>query len=187
MQEAVDHVSHWTEIKGFRFSTSKTCAVTFSRKHVIHQPRLTLYGQPIQYKRETKFLGVIFDSRLTFLSHIKELKTACTQRLGILKTLSHTTWGADRKTLLRLHEALILSKLDYGSVIYGSAQPSYLKLDPVHNSGLRISTGAFKSTPVKSLYVETGLYSLKYRRERDQYYVIHLKSTLNILLICIAT
>ena len=77
------------------------------------------------------------------------------------------TWGADRKTLLRLPEALILSKLDHGSVVYGSALPSYLdRLDPVHNNGIRISTGAFKSTPVKSLYVETGLYSLKYRRER---------------------
>ena len=168
MQEAIDCVSQWTERNGFKFSTSKTCAVAFSRRRVIQQPRLMLYGQPVQYKREAKFLGVIFDSRQTFLPHIKELKTACTQRLGLLKTLSHTTWGADRKSLLRIHEALVLSKLDYGSVVYGSALPSYLeRLDPVHNSGLRISTGAFKSTPVKSLYVETGFYSLRYRREKS--------------------
>ena len=165
LQDAIDTVAEWTERNGFRFSTTKTCAVTFTRQHTIHQPRLTLYDQPIQYRNKCKFLGIIFDTRLTFLSHIEELKTNCVQRLNILRVISHNTWGADRKTLLRLHEALILSKLDYGSQVYGSASPTYLKkLDPIHNTGLRLCTGAFKSSPIESLYVESGFYSLEYRR-----------------------
>ena len=85
----------------------------------------------------------------------------------MLRVVSHTNWGADRKMLLRLHETLILSKLDYGSQVYGSASPTYLKkLDPIHNTGLRLATGAFKSTPIESLYAESGFYSLEYRRTR---------------------
>ena len=167
MQEAINTLSEWTELNGFKFSTAKTCAVTFSRQHTIHQPRLTLYGKPIQYKHKCKFLGVTFDTRLTFLPHIEELKTSCTERLNILRVISHKTWGADRKMLLRLHEALILSKLDYGSQVYGSASPTYLKkLDSIHNTGLRLATGAFRSTPIVSLYAESGFYSLEYRRTR---------------------
>ena len=36
-------------------------------------PVLTLYGQPIPVVEETKFLGVIFDKKLTFIPHIKKL------------------------------------------------------------------------------------------------------------------
>ena len=125
-----------------------------------------LYGKPIIYRNQTKFLGVVFDTRLTFLPHIKELKTACTRRLNLLKVIAHTSWGGDRRTLLRLHESLILSKLDYGSQVYGSAMPSYLKkLDPIHNTGLRLSVGAFKSTPISSLYAETGYKQRRYLQE----------------------
>ncbi|GFV22548.1 hypothetical protein TNCV_1651571 [Trichonephila clavipes] len=46
--------------------------------------------------------------------------------------------GADRVSLIRVYQALILSRLDYGCVVYGSARASALKrLDTVHHSALR--------------------------------------------------
>ena len=45
--------------------------------------------------------------------------------------------------------------MDYGCIVYGSASKTALaKLNPVHNQGLRLSLGAFRSSPVESLYVE---------------------------------
>ena len=39
--------------------------------------------------------------------------------------------------------------------MYGSARKSYLqKLDPIHNQGLRLCIGAFRTSPVESLYVD---------------------------------
>ena len=41
--------------------------------------------------------------------------------------------------------------------MYGSARPSYIKrLDTVHNQGLRLCLGAFRTSPVQSLYVEAN-------------------------------
>ena len=38
--------------------------------------------------------------------------------------------------------------------MYGSARKSYLQmLDPVHNQGLRLCLGAFKTSSVESMYV----------------------------------
>ena len=38
-----------------------------------------------------------------------------------------------------------------------SARPSYLKmLNTVHHQGLRLALGAFRTSPVESLYVEAG-------------------------------
>jgi hypothetical protein len=51
--------------------------------------------------------------------------------------------------------------------VYGSARPSYLKeLDTIHNQGLRISLGAFRTSPVDSLYVEAHEPSLYHRRHK---------------------
>ena len=75
--------------------------------------------------------------------------------------LSHTSWGADRTTLLKLYRSLVRSKLDYGCIIYGSARKSYLQMpDPIHNQGLRLALGAFRTSPVASLYVEADDYYL---------------------------
>ena len=58
----------------------------------------------------------------------------------LLKVLSHTSWGADRTTLLKLYRSLVRSKLDYGCIVYGSARKSYLQMfDPIHNQGLRVA------------------------------------------------
>ena len=58
-------------------------------------------------------LGPLFDSKLSFIPHITSLKNRCTKSLDLIKVLSNTTWGADRKVLLSLYRCLIRSKLDY--------------------------------------------------------------------------
>ena len=51
--------------------------------------------------------------------------------------------------------------------MYGSARPSYIKrLDTVHNQGLRLCLGAFRTSPVQSLYVEANEPPLDMRRTR---------------------
>ena len=82
------------------------------------------------------------------------MKSRCTKSIDLIKVLFNTTWGA---VLLRLYRALIRSKLDYGCIVYGSARPSYIRrLDTVRNQGLRLCLGAFRTSPVQSLYVEAN-------------------------------
>ena len=87
-------------------------------------------------------------------------------------------WGADKKVLLKLYRSLVRSKLDYGCVVYGSARQSYLrKLDSIHNQGLRLSLGVFRTSPVNSLYVEANEPSLNLRRKKlSLQYYFKLKS-----------
>ena len=98
---------------------------------------------------------MIFDKKKpSFIPHIKYLKAKCLKVLHLLTVLSHTSWGANQITLLKLYQSLVRSKLDYGCIIYGSAQKSYLQmLDPIHNQGLRLALGAFRTSPVAGLYV----------------------------------
>ncbi|GFV92390.1 integrase catalytic domain-containing protein [Trichonephila clavipes] len=64
-------------------------------------------------------------------------------------------------------DAIVLSRIDYGCVVYGLACNSTLKrLDPVHHMALRICSGAFRASPVQSLYVNCNKLPLDLRRRK---------------------
>ncbi|GFT78953.1 RNase H domain-containing protein [Trichonephila clavipes] len=136
------------------------------RYGILH-PSIHIGNIQIPVVSEVRFLGVIFDCKLTFLPHVLYLRKKCERSLNILKVLSNTLWGADRVSLLRVYQALILSRLDHGCVVYGSARASVLKrLDTIHLSALRICSGAFRTSPVTSLYVVCYQPPLELRRKQ---------------------
>ena len=161
------------------FSKSKTVCMHFCHLRKAHNdPVLTLDGTPIPVVEENKFLGVVFDRKLSFIPHIKQLKAKCQKALNLLRVVAHTDWGVDRKVLLNLYRTIIRSKLDYGSIIYGSARKSYLEmLDPIHHQGLRLALGAFRTSPSESLLAEANEPSLYNRRLKlSMQYALKLKS-----------
>ena len=76
------------------------------------EPDIKLDGTSIKVADEAKFLGLVFDRRLTFRAHVKYLKTVCDKALNMLRVVGHTDWGADKVVLLRLYRALVRTKLD---------------------------------------------------------------------------
>ena len=104
---------------GFKFSKTKTECVHFCQiRHLHLDPHLTIHGSPIPVVREAKFLGLLFDNKLSFIPHIEALKAKCLKALYILKVLYSSDWGEDRTVLLKLYRSLIRSKLDYGSIVH---------------------------------------------------------------------
>ena len=65
--------------------------------------------------------------------------------------------------------------------MYGSSRKSYLHmLDPIHNQGLRLCLGAFRTSPVESLYVDAHEPSLGARRAKlSLQYATKIKSLPN--------
>ncbi|GBN92942.1 putative RNA-directed DNA polymerase from transposon BS [Araneus ventricosus] len=167
VQTAINNIQTWSVKNGFTFSTTKTAGVHFCRKRKLHlDPEIQLDGHKISFVNEIRFLGIVFDKKLTFLPHIKTLRKRCEQALNILRVLSSTSWGADQPSMMRIYRSTILSKIDYGCTIYGSARKSVLqKLDPVHHTALRLCSGAFRTSSIKSLYVYCCEPALDIRRQ----------------------
>lgn len=166
LQLTINKLIKWADQNGFRFSTQKTVTVLFSQKRRLHpDPVLKINNSLLPLRQEHQFLGLMFDSKLSFIPHMTNIKRKANKALNILKVLSWKHWGADRTCLLRIYRSVVRSILDYGSVIYGSARKSYLKrLNPIHNHGLRLATGAYRTSPVESLYVESDEPCLEHRR-----------------------
>ena len=59
--------------------------------------------------------------------------------------------------MLHLYRSPVRSKLDYGSVVYGSARESYLRIsDPIQNHALWLCLGAFRTSPAPSMCVQAN-------------------------------
>ena len=180
LQTSLDNLQRWSDKNGFKFSKSKTVCVHFCQLRGMHtEPELHLDGALVPVKDETKFLGLRFDRRLSFVPHIKYLRLCCLNALNLLRVVSNVNWGGSSEVLLRLYRSLIRSKLDYGCVVYGSARRSYLlKLDPIQHQGLRLCLGAFRTSPVESLYSEAREPPLALRhRYLSLRYVVKLSAT----------
>ncbi|GBO29232.1 putative RNA-directed DNA polymerase from transposon X-element [Araneus ventricosus] len=167
LQKAVNKLTTWCDENGHSLSPEKSRCVHFCRKRNLHpDPVIQIRGVDIPVVQEIRFLGVIFDHKLTFIPHVLHLRKKCERSLNILKVLSTTTWGADRTSLLRIYQSVILSRIDYGCEVYGCARSSILRnLDTVHHSALRICSGAFRTSPVHSLYVVCHQLPLHLRRK----------------------
>ncbi|GBM04797.1 hypothetical protein AVEN_20230-1 [Araneus ventricosus] len=103
LQNAINKIVSWCDEKGHTLSAEKSKRVHFCRKRDIHADFiLSIRNDAIPIVDEIRFLGVIFDRRLTFPPHIFHLRKKYEKSLNILKVLSCTSWGADRISLLRI-------------------------------------------------------------------------------------
>ena len=110
LQRCLNKVETRSTENGFKFSKTKTQCVHFCQLRGLHpDPVLNIYGSPIPVVEKAKFLGL----RLSFIPYKKALKAKCLKKFGCFKR--------DRSVLLNLYRSLVRSKLDYGSIVYGSA------------------------------------------------------------------
>jgi len=170
----------WSKPSGYRFSPEKTSLLVFQQKKTRKRIHINIGNHIIENYSQVKLLGVIFDYKASWTPHILNLKNTTASKLNIVRTLAHTLWGAHSQTHIKILKAFILSKLDYAAPIFSSAKPTKLKiLDTIHNSGIRLSIGAFRSSPIKSILNVAGIPSLE-ERQREQTYKLGSSKNLKI-------
>ena len=77
IQLALESVQQWALEWGFKFSIPKCIGIVFTRKRNVPPLNLTLDNQPIPFKNSVRFLGLHFDCRLTWRTHINHLLNSC--------------------------------------------------------------------------------------------------------------
>lgn len=164
IQSSLNKVNDWFFKWGFKASTSKSVVLPFSRTP--KDVTLELGSCPLSVVNNFKFLGVIFDSKLRWSFHIDYIRQKCIKRINLMKCISGTKWGASKQILVILYKGLIRSILDYGSMVYDSANTNLLsKLDVIQNRCLRLCCGALRQTRVSLLEVECGVPPLFLQRK----------------------
>ena len=138
--------------------------VIFSRKlNKPNHPSLNFNNTVVIQSTNHKHLGMILDTKLDFLRHLKDKLTKISKTIGLLRKLQKIL---NRAPLLTIYKSCIRPHLDYGDIIYVKAYNNsfHQNLEKIqYNSALAI-TGAIRGTSKEKLYQELGLESLEKRR-----------------------
>ncbi|CAK1581898.1 unnamed protein product [Parnassius mnemosyne] len=157
---------YYSNILKLEISSEKSKVLVFSKDTFVNS------GIKINYNNDTipianhhKFLGVVLDDKLKFDKHINYICQNAMKSINVLRSLAGTFWGSDPKTLSMLYKSIVRSHFDYSSLAYMNISSTLLrKLDVIQNMGLRIISGAMRTTPIVSMEVENCIPPLSLRR-----------------------
>jgi len=68
-----------------------------------------------------KYLGIIFDSKLTFREHINYMAEKCTKLISALSKSAKLNWGLKHAALKTIYTGRILPLLLYGAPVWRKA------------------------------------------------------------------
>lgn len=139
LQNAINLLIDWTLKWGLELNVKKTKTISFTQmkkfRNFSDESNIFALGNKIEQVMEYKDLGIIFDSALTFVSHLNSLNSRLRRSLGLLKY--KFGWITDITARKILYNAIFLSHLDYGVVVWSMASPSnLLKITRTHNRAI---------------------------------------------------
>jgi hypothetical protein len=76
-----------------------------------------LNNKAIPQVNRLKYLGIIFDRKLTFKEHIQHMAENCTKLIFSLSKTAKLNWGLDHKALKTKYVGAILRLLIYGAPV----------------------------------------------------------------------
>ncbi|XP_055593395.1 uncharacterized protein LOC129744736 [Uranotaenia lowii] len=165
LQTALDKIAIWAPKIGFRFSPDKSKLLHLgpNRKKLKKLPPLKLFNQSIPFVHSFRLLGVWIDDRLTFSTHLNQIRKNSKNKLNLLRILSKTPSHANRDSLIKfVHGWLLPSALHDLGLISRSGPRLYHKLEPLYNGCIRTVGSAFVTSPIVSIMAECGQLPFNY-------------------------
>lgn len=142
LQRQLDTMETWLRRNKIKVNAGKTKAVLFTRRKPELHRQLQLNGQNIAWAPETKYLGVILDSKLIFKRHILDKREKAIKTIYSLYPIFKST-DIQPHYKLRLYQAILLPMLLYGCSSWGTAcKTNLLILQRIQNRCLRLILNA---------------------------------------------
>ena len=153
LQRALDALDRWSMRHGLRFCAGKTEVVMFTRRRV-GTPILRLGGQQLAFSKRVKYLGVVLDSQLSWLPHVRTTTRRAINSLAQCRRAVGSTWGLSPKTMHWLYTTAIRPILEYGCVIWCPGLQlltAQRLLSKVQRAACLAATSAYPGTPTAAL------------------------------------
>ena len=150
-----------------QFNCDKTEEVIFSvKRSETDHPSLKLGLDEVARKDEHKHLGLILDSKLDFISHIRQAMLKARRGIGMIKNLSKYV---SRDVLDQVYKLYVRPHLDYGDIIYHRHDPEMIlnftkRIEQTQYSAALAVAGVWRGFNRQKLYNELGWESLYQRR-----------------------
>lgn len=157
VKHPLDKIEHWIERNKLRINTEKSTYIILHNK-VTRLPTVKINKVNIKHNKSLKYLGVVFDSNLTFVNHITQLEDKVMKLQYKLGNYCRVTWGLSgsvKKTIYNMATEKIIS---YGCEIwYLHTARQRQKLAKIQRAALRAITGTYRTVATSAMQVLAGI------------------------------
>ena len=181
LSDSLQEILDWGTGEGITFAPDKYELLYFSRQKADQDPSHTpsMSAGLITVSENTarpylRWLGVLFDKKLTFKYHVRDMTSKAHKVATALRGLGNTVQGIKPYLMRQAVIACVLRKAYFGAETWwpGSSQPNcQTRQSPISNlvqghlkkiakvilTGARAILPAFRTTPTPILYRESGL------------------------------
>ena len=109
-----------------------------------------------------KFLGITFDSQLTFQKHFEDILDRCNIRCNRLKLLFNQKWRPSSSTIIQIYKQFVRPIFEYGSLSTITTSDNIItKIQRLQNKFIRLALCLPKYICFELLYDSAGLLYVK--------------------------
>ena len=156
----------WCAKWRIKLNPEKTKVIIFSRSVLARKTELNLklYGETLKIYPQVKFLGITFDSQLTFKKHFEDILDRCNTRYYRLRLLANKKWGPSPSTLIQIYKQCVRPIFEYGSLSTITTSDNIIsQIQRLQNKLIRLALRLPKYICTKLLHDSTGLPYVKDR------------------------
>lgn len=161
LQLYVNSLQEWFSDWRFSINVNKTAAIYFTKgSPSIFPPNILLFGTPLPWTNDTKYLGIYIDRKLTFIKHKNHIDRKFYAANNILRPLIGYNSKLSIKNKLLIYKTVVRPTLTYGCQIWGQAANVHINhIQILQNKILRQILNAPRRMPRyimhKDLKIET--------------------------------
>ena len=166
-QRNLNNINRWCHSKSIKLSELKTKVIIFTRRKDSNLPTpLRINGRILDQSTSAVYLGVTYDSKLSWIPHIisKTNKGICMLQ-ACSKAISKT-WGLNPTSTRWLFQQVILPAVTYGAFtwqhIYTTSKQARTALDRLQRNAALMITRGLRSTPTANLEIMAGIRPIKH-------------------------
>jgi hypothetical protein len=112
----------------------------------------------IKHSKETKWLGITWDSKLTFTPHICKVTDKALRAVNTMSILGNSTGGMHHTQRCLIYLGGIVPMMTYGVPTWWNYRSTHTKLlSSIQNCALHTILGAFRMTPIYALEIECSI------------------------------
>ena len=154
--------SSWCNTNRLTINLDKTAYMFISNRNILVQRDISLNNVPINCVSNCKFLGVIFDNRLSFCNHIDLVCSKVSKSIGIFYKLKDYL---PLQSMISLYYSIIYPYFHYGILVWGGTFETHInRLVILQKRALRIINNTEFRSHTNELF-----YSNKILKIRDIY------------------
>ena len=168
IQEAVDALEQWCRKWYVSLHPAKSKLILFTKcfrhKDEVEEKGLsiTLFNEQVQAVKEADFLGVTFDTRLTYEPQIRKSVTKAYKRLNLLRMISAMSSQHKPDMLVTLYKSIIRPIFENSAICTVSAAETHIeKLQLLQNQALRVVLKTPHYVSIKDLHDLSGVSRIK--------------------------